>query len=101
MSMINMAWKVSKPVAEEVVAWTTSSACSWVVEAAAAEVLLNKEKLVLSHKQNKSTSAWQMSIMVRPLKSRLIDKESAVSAMVSEELTPQPSKLVQVARVKV
>ena len=100
MSMINMAWKDLRPAPVEVVAWMTSSTCSWVAEVAQ-EVVLSKEKLVLSHKLNKLRSAWQMSITARPLKSRSIDKESAVSAMVSEELTPQLSKLVQDARVKV
>jgi hypothetical protein len=97
--MTNMVWKVSRLVPAAVAAWTTSSACSWVAEVAQ-EVVLSKEKLVLSHKLNKLRSAWQMFITARPLKSRSIDKESAVSAMVSEELTPQPFKPAQFARVK-
>lgn len=97
--MTNTAWKVSRVALVEPEAWTTSSACSWVEEAAA--VLLNREKLVLSHKPNKLTSAWPMSTTVRPLKSKLRDKESAVSAMVLEELTPQPFKPAQDARAKV
>jgi hypothetical protein len=99
MFMTNMVWKASRLAPVVVAAWTTSSACSWVAEAVVE--LLSREKLVLSHKQNKLTSAWQMFIMVRLLKSRLTDKESAVSAMVSEELTPQPFKPVLSARVKV
>jgi hypothetical protein len=98
--MTNMVWKVSRVAPVEEAAWTTSSACSWEAEVAPVVVLL-REKLVLSHRLNKLTSAWQMSTMARPLKSRLIDKESAVSAMVSEELTPQPFKPVQDAKVKV
>jgi ribosomal protein L39E len=91
--MIQEAWMALK---EEVlvvqVAWTIFLACLW--EEAVAAALLKRERLESSHKQNRSISAWQMSITEKLLKSKLIVKESVALAMDLEELMLLPCKLV-------
>jgi hypothetical protein len=96
--MTNTAWKVSREAVAAVAAWTIFSVCSWEVEAA--EVLLKSRGKELSHKLNRSMSAWQMCTTERQLQSMLIDKESVVLAMVLEELMQPPFKPVQPVKVR-
>jgi len=95
--MISMAWKGSREVPEEVKEWMTFSVCLWAAEAV---VVVKNRKKELSQSPDTSRSALPISTMVRPLKSKLIDKEFALVVMVSEELMHQLFKHVPLVRVE-
>ena len=97
MYMTSTVWTELRKELEALVAWMTSSPCSW----AAKVELLRREKPVLNQQLEELSATYKTCTMETHSNCRLIDSEFAVLVMVLADLMLQLSKLVVHVRVEV